>query len=160
MRVRSTLPLLALALLAACAPKEARTLPGDPLPVERFAEEGRSLTLHGAIEESRRLVVRDSETLRETWADIGQRRDAPAVDFDRETVVVAAMGMRPTGGYAIIIDGASLHADTVHVLVRSIAPGADCMVTQVITHPADAARIPLAGLPVRFVERSETTPCR
>jgi len=159
MRVRSTLPLLVLAQLSACALAEPGELPGDPLRVERFAEEGRPLTLHSDMHESRRLVVRDGETLRETWADIGHREGPPAIDFDRETVVVAATGMRPTGGYAIVIDGASFHADTVHVLVRSIAPGADCMVTQVITHPADAARIPVAGLPVRFVERTEVNPC-
>jgi len=159
MRLRSILPLVATLAIWACALAEPGELPGDPLPVERFVEEGRPLTLHSDMHESRRLVVRDGETLRETWADIGQREGAPAVDFDRGTVVVAAMGMRPTGGYAIVIDGASLHANTVHVLVRSIAPGADCMVTQVITHPADAARIPVAGLPVRFVERTEVNPC-
>jgi hypothetical protein len=159
MRPHSIVPVLAIVLLAACALPQPGELPGEPLTVERFTEEGRPLSLHSDIHESGRLVIRDAESLNDAWPHIGPRAEPPSVDFARETVVVAAMGMRPTGGYAIVIDGASLHADTVHVLVRSIAPGADCMVTQVITHPADAARIPVAGLPVRFVERTEVNPC-
>jgi hypothetical protein len=163
MRPRSILSLVAILLLVGCALPDPGELPGDPLPVERFAEEGRPLNLQSGMHVSGRLVIRDAASLREAWPQIAPRAeqaDLPDTYFERETVLVAAMGMRPTGGHSILIDRAFLQGDTVSVIVRSISPGADCMVTQVITHPVDAARIPVAGLPVRFVERSEVTPCQ
>lgn len=75
-------------------------------------------------------------------------------------VVVVALGLRMSGGYGILIDGASeIGADEVAVAVRSISPGPRCGVTGALIQPVDIARLPRRDGPVHFVEDSEVHSC-
>jgi hypothetical protein len=75
-------------------------------------------------------------------------------------IVVVALGSRSTGGYSILIDGASEAANNgVAVIVDSSSPGTDCAVTEAFTQPVDIARMPLRDGAVRFVERSHVSNC-
>jgi len=85
----------------------------------------------------------------------------PVVDFSREMLVVVALGSHSSGGYGILIDGASEAASgNVSIAVRSISPGAGCGVTAAFTQPVDIARMPRRDGAVSFAERSEVTDCR
>jgi len=74
---------------------------------------------------------------------------APApVDFARDGVLLVGMGQRPTGGFGIRLAAPVARVEggvaTVRVAFTSPPPGA--MVTQALTSPCLAVRVPRAGL--------------
>ncbi|MFL5384756.1 MAG: protease complex subunit PrcB family protein [Longimicrobiaceae bacterium] len=76
---------------------------------------------------------------------------APAPDFRREMLVVAAMGSRPTILYDIVVNGTWLRGDTLVVTVTSASPQGD-VVGDMGTNPVVVARVPRART-VLFLER-------
>ena len=82
----------------------------------------------------------------------------PEIDFAREVLIVAATGIRPTGGYGIIIDPAYDRGDRLEVTVRSISPGCG-MQTQALTSPLDVVRLPKSEHPIVFREIKAVTEC-
>jgi protease stability complex PrcB-like protein len=137
--------------------------PNEPITVTRLRPEPAPLTFNSGMTESRRLVVRDEPTWRQTWSliwrNVSEEPPLPHVDFTREIVVVAALGQRPTGGYSILVDGAARTAEGLSVRVRATSPGSSCATTQALTQAVDAARVPLVAGAVTFEERSETRDC-
>ena len=109
-------------------------------------------------------MIRDAAQWEAVWAQtfngVTPVPPRPAIDFSHEMVVVVALGLRSSGGYGILIDGASeIGTDEVAVAVRSISPAPRCIVTGALTQPVDIARMPRHDGPVRFVERSEVHYC-
>jgi hypothetical protein len=76
---------------------------------------------------------------------------APAPDFSREMLVVAALGKRPTYSYEVWIDGSWMRADTLVVAVRELTPAGDTD-GDMGTAPAAVSRVPRARV-VFFLER-------
>jgi hypothetical protein len=115
--------------------------------------------IHSFItEKGFRLVIKNREELSDFWKRFtGQINPSngtvpmPEVDFAKETVIIAAMGMRPSSGYWILIDGACEADGQVEVFITRVEGrcGAEF---GVITYPADAVRIPKTDLPVMFRE--------
>lgn len=106
---------------------------------------------HTGFEEARRQVVRDADAWRDVWATAHEGRapvpPVPEVDFSTQSVVLAAMGQRPTGGYEVAIREVARTEEGLVVAVRETSPGEGCMVTQALTAPAVAVRIRVAGAP-------------
>lgn len=172
--MRRTL-VLALALAAGLAGCAASSLTGGdaaadrqgqgaPVPVTRFGAAGRALELYSGFTAPARLVVRSEGEWREAWARIHQTRTPqpplPAVDFARETVLLAALGERTSGGHGIVVDSVYDTGTELHAVVRRSSPGAGCVVTGALTQPVDAVRAPATGKPVKFVDRDEVHDCR
>ncbi len=176
----SRLPLVGLALgLAACAGPEAigGSIPqppaGDPGPgnppaatviqLTRFRPDSQPYSPVSGFVQAERLVITDQAAWQSVWqiahATVSPEPPLPAVDFDREAVLAVAMGRQPSGGFAIRLEAAHQDDQAVTVSVRSVAPGAGCLVPQVVTSPVDLVRMPRSPLPVRFVETSETLNC-
>ncbi len=109
------------------------------------------------------LVIRDRAAWEAAWARLhrgGGAPPAPAVDFGRDMVLVAALGARPTGGWDVAIDRVTPDASggaTVTYTARE--PGEGCMSTQALTSPAVAVRAPRVAGAVRFDRRGVRTPC-
>jgi hypothetical protein len=129
---------------------------GTEVPVVRLRAEPYSLAYYSAMQESQRLVVRDADTWSSVWAGIvGSQSPAPAppaIDFSKEMVVVASLGARPSGGYSILVQAATMTDDGLYVQVRTISPGRNCAVTAALTQPVDVARLPATDRAVHFVE--------
>jgi hypothetical protein len=135
----------------------------NEIAVRRLRPEPQPLTTSSGITESRRLVVRDEPAWRQIWTsiwrDVSEPPPLPQIDFTNEMVIVAALGERPTGGYAILVDGATRTADGLSIRVRAISPGPGCLTTQALTQAVDVARLPRLAGRVTFEERSETRDC-
>jgi hypothetical protein len=109
-------------------------------------------------------VIRTRNEFNDFWKQLttsfqpSQVIPPPEVDFSKEMVIVAAMGMKPTSGYQIIIDGACETDGRVEVFVSSV-DSTKCGggQLQVLTYPADAVRLPQTDLPVVF--RETQIPC-
>lgn len=119
---------------------------------------------YSGLRERERLVIRRPGEWGAAWQRITAAsfpaRPLPPVDFSRELVVLAAMGERPTGGYSITIDGVFEARGRLYVQVRETSPGRNCIVTEALTQPIDAVRVPRHDGTVAFVERAETRSCR
>jgi hypothetical protein len=74
-------------------------------------------------------------------------------------VVVAAMGREPSGGYDIVIEGATEDSSGIDVTVRRTIPGDRCFMSAAVTQPVDLARLPFSTKPVRFREREQSSAC-
>jgi len=156
-------------LLGACCPetdaeiitllRQYETTPAAARPPELAVVPHRS---NSGLTERERIVVRDQRSWAALWTRIvGSYRPAPAppaVDFDDEMIIVVSMGTRPTGGYAIYIDGVTALRGNLVVSTREVSPGR-CGVTQALTEPVALARLERSDLPVSFVNRRVVRDC-
>jgi len=164
---------IALLILAACqrgTPADRALGPGNGtrsadslLVLERFAESRGGYAGYSGIASERRLLVRDAEAWASLWAEIHRNLSPtpplPAVDFEREMVVAAALGTRPSGGYGITIDSARHRGDVLEIHVRQWRPGGDCAVTAALTAPVDLVRLPAVSAKAAFREESQVLDC-
>lgn len=133
------------------------------MPVTRLAGDSTSFSTYTGVGDSLRTVVRDSMLWRELWERINQpffpRPALPPIDFQREMVVVAGLGARPSAGYDVVIEAAEQDSSGIEVALRRASPAPGCPVAAVVTQPVDIARIPASHRPVRFRERDVVVPC-
>ena len=109
---------------------------------------------HSGIGQAARIVVADRGEWERVWARMWHNHHpvppVPAVDFDRELVIVAAMGARHTGGYSIRVDEARSYGDHVTIHAVETSPGRGCVTTQAFTAPVDVVKIPRTAAEIRF----------
>src|ERR1041385_2140512 len=100
---------------------------GQQPAVTRFGDPTDGFAQYSGIRDSQRVVIRDNAVWRRYWADIHRpfrpSPEPPAVDFSREIVLLAAMGTRPSGGFIIRIDTATVDSTRMVVQVTQIVPG-------------------------------------
>ncbi|HEX8675355.1 MAG TPA: protease complex subunit PrcB family protein [Longimicrobium sp.] len=167
-----SLTLAALLLTAACGRSglfgpdgSQSTSPSDEsLGFVRLASEPYAFASFSGLTDSARVVVRDARAWEAIWGEIWRHHirlpELPVIDFEREMVVVAALGTRRSGGYDILVNGATRTADGVEVSILNRSPGIQCGNTGAITRPLDIARLRRVDGVVRFRERAELRGCR
>lgn len=159
---------MALVVIGACQSAIAAGQPPvqpqrEPVPIARFRDGRSAFTSYSGLVDSVRMVVRDSTAWRELWQQINRpflpSPALPSVDFQREMVVVAALGARSNAGFDVVIDGAEEDSTGIEVKVRRSSPAAGCPVAAAMSQPVDLARMPASGRALRFRERSVVIPC-
>ena len=120
---------------------------------------------NSGLDDPLRVVIRNREAWGEMWKQIHPRgpspvSELPEIDFSQEMVIVAALGSRPTGGYAIFIDGVNEREGRLEIKVSSQSAGKNCMVTLSLTQPVDIVRIPKSEQPVKFMEDAVVHDCK
>lgn len=119
---------------------------------------------NSGIETRERLVIRDAPSWTALWermntaTGVGPALVPPAVDFGRDMVIVATMGLRHTGGYRIIIESVHRAGNDLYVVVNERGH-ARCLVTQALTEPLDGVVVPRHEGEVIFVERKSVHVC-
>ena len=118
---------------------------------------------HSGINDSRRLVIQEAAAWRALWREVVAERTPPpalpAIDFDHDMVIVAALGRRGTGGYAITIDDVYAEGGRLYAVVRETSPGPGCMTIQAFTAPVTGVRVPRRGAATTFIERQDQLDC-
>ena len=108
-----------------------------------------------------RLVIKNRDEFNDFWKGLVSPGrflpPLPEVDFSKEMIVVVGMGLRPSPGFVIMIDGACEVDGQVELFVSKIEDGPCGAVPAVVTSPADVVRIPRSDLPVVF--REIQVPC-
>ena len=167
MHVTRALCILAVLQLPACRPASEPEVTGVPsgaiaVQTRAFPEPVASL-LYTGVPDRRRVVIRDAAAWQQLWVEVTEHQQPrpalPAVDFAQEEIVVAAMGMKPSGGHTIAIDGVYEAEGRRFVAVRETSPGAGCFVTGALTSPLAAVRVARSSAPVTFVEKAEARRC-
>lgn len=162
--IRSVAVLCAIALPACLGPEEVEVVPpgAQPVAIRQIAELD-PFRFHGGITTRERAVIRDQAEWSRVWSElvsvIAPTPPVPAVDFERDMLVVAAMGTRPTGGYEIRIEAVYRADDQLYVVVEETSPASGCIVTQALTAPVAGVRIERSSLPVAFVNRARVRDC-
>ncbi len=107
-----------------------------------------------------RLVIKNQDQYNEFWKQFTAPIQPgnwipprPEIDFSKEMVIVSAMGQRPSSGFMTVIDGACEANGQAEIFITNVEDVRCGGVFLVITHPADAVRIPRTDLPVVFRER-------
>lgn len=143
---RSGLGLCAAVVLGAavvgCAASQTETEQGAPLARQILQSSDCGLTAPG------HLVLTSAEEVRRLASLPGRSmplEPLSSVDFDREQVVLAALGQQPTGGYGVTLTGARIVGDDLVLTVREQRPGPDRMVTQALTTPCAAIAVTVDG---------------
>jgi hypothetical protein len=110
----------------------------------------------------RRVITTDADW-ETAWAQLqgshSPRPARPDVDFSRDVVILAAMGTRPSTGYAVAITEVRVHDGTFYVRVTERSPGRSCMVGDAITSPVHAVRAPREATRAEFVVTRVETRC-
>jgi hypothetical protein len=90
---------------------------------------------------------------RERWSEIfppllGADPAPPKLDLSSQAIVVVRMGERPTGGHAVELRSrdVAVKKGVAALAVAFRAPAADALVTQALTRPCLAVRLPREGL--------------
>ncbi len=162
---RLTIHAAVLVLAAACVGNGVDDEEDDGFPVgavvvptDRLASEQ-----YSGIEQRQRRVIRSESEWSAFWAALYERQTPrpprPDIDFDDEVAIVAALGERPTAGYAIEIGRVYRTPAGLVAEVVETAPAPDCVLAQAVTAPVDVVRVPVAGREVRFVERQRVREC-
>lgn len=155
------LSLCALLVIANPVLQTPQKEPGKEVPVTPLGQvvSGYRISPSKGAMDQLRLVVRDRDTWVQLWNHLNSGQNmqpAPEIDFTSEMLIVAAMGLRPSSGYQIIIDKAYAFEQypRLEVVVRSIdntkCPGLGHFTA--ITSPIDMVRLPRMDRPVIFRE--------
>ena len=102
------------------------------------------------VEEPREAIVRTAAEWTALWKEHSGGRPQPAVDFAKSMVVGVFAGTRPTGGHSVDITRIEREGSDTVVMWRERKPGADDIVTQVITMPYHIVSIDRTPGTVRF----------
>lgn len=101
----------------------------------------------GSDAEPDEFVIRDQDAFKSFWhnlsGDFVNDESVPEVDFDSFMVVGVMMGQKPSSGYDINIESATVQedAETLKLNVVRTEPGPSCMNMSVITHPHHIIKI-------------------
>ncbi len=159
MRATHLITLVLAALAAGCAElpsispgPDLDELAGEPVqltPLQEHIPVG-----YSGFGEQAQLVVETEAEWEEVWLRLWRNVDSvppvPAVDFGSETVLVAAMGARPTGGYAVRLESAAVQGHEVVVRVVETSPAGGCGVRMATSSPADVVKMQRTSRPTRF----------
>ncbi|HEY0053541.1 MAG TPA: protease complex subunit PrcB family protein [Caulobacteraceae bacterium] len=144
------------------------TVPSDGrpagVPITRLGERWEQYFRHSSgLDMTVNLAITSEREWVAMWRRITRRHgeppDPPAVDFEREMLLLAAMGTQATGGYSIRIEDVIETPDGLEVIVIRTSPGRRCGVTAALTSPVDVVRVPVSSRPVRWSVRDAVTDC-
>lgn len=112
------------------------------------------------VQEEGRLVLVDQGAWTTWWASLRgpDAGEPPAVDFARESVLVALHGPAPDACHAIRITGASLVSREVNANVTTFLPGAGQACAEVFTFPWHAVAVDHPDAVAAWNERDATGP--
>ena len=108
-----------------------------------------------------RLVIKTRDEFNDFWKGLVSPGSflppLPDVNFSKEMIVVVGMGLRPSPGFVIMIDGACEVDGQVELFVSKVEDGPCVVVPAVVTSAGDVVRIPRSDLPIVF--REIQVPC-
>lgn len=150
--------------LTGCSPTAPST-GAAPLELLRFRAGSAPFSVQSDFTEPTHLVIRDQAAWDDAWARLGDAISPfpsparPQVDFASHMIVLVALGVRPSGGYSVVIESAVTKDGDIVVTAREVSPGPGCFVTSNLTEPVDLARLPAVSGPVRFEIRQTPLDC-
>ncbi len=109
-------------------------------------------------------VIRSTAGWRAAWARIHGGMTPmpilPAIDFNRNVVVLVAVGTQSSGGHGLAITRATVNGGAIRIDAVHTTPGIGCGVTMEVTQPVDVVRLETRAPTISFdVTTAAGTPC-
>lgn len=95
-------------------------------------------------------VVRSDADWESIWHLAGLTPPVRRVDFTRSIIIVAAVGPKPSGGFAVEITEMRAAEGGLQVVVRVTSPGPECRTPDEPTSPSDAVVVDRLDSDVKF----------
>jgi hypothetical protein len=141
--------ILGMVILSGCASTEA----SGELPRRDLAKGAFS-----GIQDSQQHVIRTEAAWQKLWKQHAATRqpppEPPTVNFDREMVIAAFMGLRRTGGFAVEIARVESAQKNLQITVVESSPPEGGMSLQALTAPFHIVAVPKSKLPEKFSTES------
>ncbi len=128
---------------------------------ERIAEAsfvGITYGTQSEIKKRTNYLITSEEGLAKLWKLVQTNVPEPKVDFTTHSVIAVFAGQKPTGGYSITVKKIE-DGEKRNVVVTLTSPGADCIVTQIITEPYQIVTVPITSLSFTHNNLETTTSC-
>ena len=131
-------------LVAGCATSEPQVQTDEGAPLARQISQSShcGLTAPGHVLLKSETDVGRLEGLQGRTLPLAPLR---SVDFERERVVLAALGQKPTGGYSVTLVSSAIEDDTLELVVSIREPQPGMLVTQALTTPCAAIAVTASG---------------
>jgi hypothetical protein len=108
------------------------------------------------IHEPKQEIIRDGSEWEKIWTKHSASARAsgkiPAVDFNKEMIVLVTMGRQKTGGYAIEVAKVETAGERLKIFVKRTSPPPGAMAIQALTAPFHFVTVPKLDLKPEFVE--------
>lgn len=134
--------LIATLLVSGCASSRSETAEGGPLARQITQSAHCGLTAPGHVHLTSRQEVERLEALPGRNLSLEALKN---IEFEREHVVLAAIGQKPTGGYSVTLDSSEIRGETLELTVRVTEPAPGTMVTQALTTPCAVIAVTAEG---------------
>jgi hypothetical protein len=106
------------------------------------------------IQDQRQVAITNRADWEKLWTEHTARMEpkqpAPAVDFNKETVVVVTQGQKTTGGYGVEITDVTKYDGKAMVTAKTRAPKPGAITLQALTSPIHIVAVPKIAGKVEF----------
>jgi hypothetical protein len=150
--IRAVCLLVATLLASGCASSRSETAEGGPLARQITQSAHCGLTAPGHVHLTSREEVQRLEALPGRNLSLETLK---TVQFEREHIVLAAIGQKPTGGYSVTLDSSEIRSGTLELTVRVSEPAPGTMVTQALTTPCAVIAVTAKGWDDIQITRAE-----
>ena len=127
---------------------------GKDVPVTIVAAE----TYSGLDRPISRLIRSEAE-LKSVWKRIHRGRQPlpplPVVDFERDMLILAALGSRNSGGFGIDVARVIRDKDSLHILVRTRCPAPDTISTMALVQPMQLVKVDAGDQKPNFIDQPD-----
>ena len=108
------------------------------------------------------LVITNQAQWKDIWAKHSARRNPPpqlpAVDFDKESIVLVALGRKTSGGYSISVQRITPKKEGLVIEVTSREPAPGALTLQSLTAPFQIVAFESTGQKTRFLLNGKELP--
>ncbi|MCB0410136.1 MAG: protease complex subunit PrcB family protein [Flavobacteriales bacterium] len=109
-------------------------------------------------------TITNQNEFKEIWTQAMSRfhdkPEIPAIDFEKNQVLLIALGVKNNGGYKLQMDKVVENKNSIVVNYFENKPGANCMTTQAIVFPFELIEIPKNSKKVEFVKTVKIVDCK
>jgi hypothetical protein len=152
-RVRHCIKWLPAALMLMIISESHRDTHAEPPRLRTLAKGSFS-----GIAEAKKEVLKDQAAWEKLWTKhtsaMKPGEKLPAVNFEKEVIIVVTMGRQRTGGYAIEILSAKEIDKHFQITIRKTLPKPGSMAIQALTAPFHFAAAPKSDMKPQFMEEN------
>ena len=125
-------------------------------------------SLGSGVTDAKDFVIRNENQWCEFWDELYGRIfpqppcDTSLVDFNKEVVIVTALGDRPNTCYGVSIycmDSDNPGESKIRVFVRDVVPGPGCACGQAIVYPVHVVKVEKPVGQVEFLHETSVLDC-
>lgn len=149
---RSICLLAATLVLSGCASSRSETEEGGPLARQITQSAHCGLTAPGHVHLTSRQEVQKLEALPGRNLSLEALK---TIEFEREHIILAAIGQKPTGGFSVTLDSSEIRSGTLELRVRVTEPASGTIVTQALTTPCAVIAVTAEGWDDIQITRAE-----